>query len=309
VHAALREVLGPTALQSGSYNKPGYLRLDFAWGQSLSIETKSEIEEVSNLAIRKDLNVSAQFMTLPEAKKWGAVALFGETYDESVRVVEIGGPWSRELCGGTHVEHSSQIGMVSVIGESSVGSGSRRIEALVGIEAFRAFATERALVARISDALKAPKDQLEERIASTVEELKAAQRKLSSLQTGQLATRIPELLNSAESVGQTKFVSADLGDLGSIDDLRTIAVALRDKVANESSIIAVFGTIDSKPMTVIATTSASRDFGFKAGALVRVASSVLGGGGGGKDDMAQGGGSDSAKIADAISAIKEALSA
>ena len=199
--------------------------------------------------------------------------------------------------------------MVSVIGESSVGSGSRRIEALVGIEAFRAFATERALVARLSDMLKAPKDQLEERLASTVEELKAAQRKLAALQTGQLATRIPELLNSAVSVGQTKFVSADLGDLGSIDDLRTIAVALRDKVANESSIIAVFGTIDSKPMTVIATTSASRDFGFKAGALVRVASSVLGGGGGGKDDMAQGGGSDSAKIADAISAIKEALSA
>ncbi len=309
VHAALREVLGPTALQSGSYNKPGYLRLDFAWGQALSIETKSEIEEVSNLAIRKDLNVSAQFMTLPEAKRWGAVALFGETYDESVRVVEIGGPWSRELCGGTHVEHSSQIGMVSVIGESSVGSGSRRIEALVGIEAFRAFATERALVARLSDALKAPKDQLEERLASTVEELKAAQRKLAALQTGQLATRIPELLNSSISVGQTKFVSADLGDLGSVDDLRTIAVSLRDKVANESSIIAVFGTIDSKPMTVIATTSASRDFGFKAGALVRVASSVLGGGGGGKDDMAQGGGSDSAKIADAISAIKEALSA
>ena len=247
-------------------------------------------------------------MSLPDAKKWGAVALFGETYDESVRVVEIGGPWSRELCGGTHVDHSSQIGMVSVIGEASVGSGSRRIEALVGIEAFRAFATERALVARLSDALKAPKDQLEERLVSTIEELKAAQRKLSALQTGQLVTRVPELLNSAVSIGKAKFVAADLGDLGSVEDLRTIAVALRDKVSNESSIISVFGTIEGKPMVVIATTAASRDHGFKAGALVRIASAVLGGGGGGKDDMAQGGGSDSGKIAEAISAIKEALS-
>ena len=103
MHAALRQVLGPTALQSGSYNKPGYLRLDFAWGQALSPETRSEIEEVANLAVRQDLPVSAQYMTLPQAREFGALALFGETYDEQVRVIEIGGPWSRELCGGTHV--------------------------------------------------------------------------------------------------------------------------------------------------------------------------------------------------------------
>ncbi|MDE2408722.1 MAG: alanine--tRNA ligase, partial [Actinomycetales bacterium] len=127
VHAALRQVLGPTALQSGSYNKPGYLRLDFAWQQALSAETRSEIEEVTNLAIRQDLAVSAQFMSLPDAKEWGAVALFGETYDEEVRVIQVGGPWSRELCGGTHVSRSAQIGLVSLINESSVGSGSRRL--------------------------------------------------------------------------------------------------------------------------------------------------------------------------------------
>ncbi|MEY2945936.1 MAG: hypothetical protein RL243_696, partial [Actinomycetota bacterium] len=137
VHAALRQVLGPTALQSGSYNKPGYLRLDFAWQQALSAETRSEIEEVTNLAIRQDLAVSAQFMSLPDAKEWGAVALFGETYDEEVRVIQVGGPWSRELCGGTHVSRSAQIGLVSLINESSVGSGSRRLEALVGMDAFR----------------------------------------------------------------------------------------------------------------------------------------------------------------------------
>ena len=135
MHAALRQVLGPNALQSGSYNKPGYLRLDFAWSSALDQATRSEIEEVANLAVRQDLPVSAQYMTLPEARDWGALALFGETYDEQVRVVEIGGPWSRELCGGTHVKHSSQVGALTVTSESSVGAGVRRLEAFVGMEA------------------------------------------------------------------------------------------------------------------------------------------------------------------------------
>ena len=307
VHAALREVLGPTALQSGSFNKPGYLRLDFAWAQALSAETKTEIEEVSNLAIRKDLRVSAQYMSLPEAKTWGAVALFGETYDESVRVVEIGGPWSRELCGGTHVDHSSQIGMISLIGEASVGSGSRRVEALVGIEAFRAFATERALVSRLTETLKAPKELLEERLAATIEDLKSAQRKLASLQAGALAVRIPEFVAGAESIGSAKLAVAELGEVSSVDDLRTVVTGIREKVAGENFIALAIGVLDGKPMLVIATTESARNSGLKAGALVRAASAVLGGGGGGKDDIAQGGGSDVNKISQAISAVKEAI--
>ena len=307
VHAALREVLGPTALQSGSYNKPGYLRLDFSWAQALSAETKSEIEEVSNLAIRNDLKVSAQFMSLPEAKTWGAVALFGETYDENVRVVEIGGPWSRELCGGTHVDHSSQIGMLSLIGESSVGSGSRRLEALVGIEAFRSFAAERALVARLSETLKAPRELLEERLTSTIDDLKVAQRKLSSLQAGALATRIPEFINGAIQISETKLVIAELGEVGSVEDLRTVALGIRDKLVAENAVAVSIAAIDGKPMLVIATTESARSAGHKSGALVRVSSSILGGGGGGKDDIAQGGGSDVSKASEAIAAIKEAL--
>ena len=307
VHAALRQVLGPTALQSGSYNKPGYLRLDFSWAQALSVETKSEIEEVSNLAIRNDHKVTAQFMSLEEAKTWGAVALFGETYDESVRVVEIGGPWSRELCGGTHVEHSSQIGLLSVIGEASVGSGSRRIEALVGMEAFRAFATERALVSRLSEALKSPKELLEERLAATMEELKNAQRKLATLQAGALSARIPEFIKAAQIVGSTKFIVADLGEVSSVDELRTVAGGVRDRVQSEDAVSLALGLIDSKPMLVIATTESARGLGHKAGALVKIASAILGGGGGGKDDIAQGGGSDQTKISAAVSAVKEAL--
>ena len=309
VHAALREVLGPSALQSGSYNKPGYLRLDFAWAQALSLETRSEIEEVTNLAIRQDLAVSAQHMSLPEAREWGAVALFGETYDESVRVIQVGGPWSRELCGGTHVSRSSQVGLVSIIGEASVGSGSRRLEALVGIEAFRSLATERALVARLGDALKSPKAEIEERLTATIEELKVAQRKLAQLQAAQLATRIPALIAGASSVGSTKFVESNLGELASVDDLRALATQIREQLSAESAVVALLAVVAEKPMVLIATTEAARAAGHKAGNLVRTASQVLGGGGGGKDDLAQGGGNDVAKISDAIAAIRGALGA
>jgi alanyl-tRNA synthetase len=309
VHAALREVLGPSALQSGSYNKPGYLRLDFAWAQALSLETRSEIEEVTNLAIRRDLAVSAQHMSLPEAREWGAVALFGETYDESVRVIQVGGPWSRELCGGTHVSRSSQVGLVSIIGESSVGSGSRRLEALVGMEAFRSLATERALVARLGDALKSPKAEIEERLMATIEELKLAQRKLSQMQAAQLATRIPEFTSAAITVGSTKLVEANLGEVGSADDLRGLATQIREQLTAESAVVALFGVVAEKPMVLIATTEAARAAGHKAGNLVRTASQVLGGGGGGKDDLAQGGGADSSKIGEAQAAVRGALGA
>jgi alanyl-tRNA synthetase len=307
VHAALREVLGPSALQSGSYNKPGYLRLDFSWQQALSLETRSEIEEVTNLAIRGDLAVSSQFMSVAEAKTWGAVALFGETYDESVRVIQIGGPWSRELCGGTHVSRSSQVGIVSLIGESSVGSGSRRLEALVGIEAFRTLATERALVARLAEAFKAPREQLEERIYESIEELKAAQKKLANLQTSMLMEKIPQAISSAQKHGSSKLVNVELGAISDGSDLRALALDAVNRVGSEAAVIVITAIADSKPVVAVATTDAARAAGLKAGDLVRTASQILGGGGGGKPDYAQGGGSDSTKLPAAILAIREAL--
>ncbi|MDE2386493.1 MAG: alanine--tRNA ligase, partial [Actinomycetales bacterium] len=306
VHAALREVLGPTALQSGSYNKPGYLRLDYSWTQALSDATRSEIEEVSNLAIRNDLAVSAQYMPIADAKTFGAVALFGETYDEDVRVIQIGGPWSRELCGGTHVSRSSQIGLISLIGDSSVGSGSRRLEALVGIEAFRALATERALVSRLGDLFKTPKENLEERIVATIEELKTAQRKLAALQSAALATRIPALIADAKAIGSNTVIATNLGAVESVDDLRAIATQVRER-AGASSVAAIFGEVSGKPMVVVAVGSAAQTSGVKAGALVKAASTVLGGGGGGKDDIAQGGGANLSAIPQAIDAITGAI--
>jgi alanyl-tRNA synthetase len=307
VHAALRQVLGPQALQSGSYNKPGYMRLDFSWSESLSLATRTEIEEVTNLAIRQDLAVSAQFMSVAEAKEFGAVALFGETYDESVRVIQIGGPWSRELCGGTHVSRSSQVGLVSVIGEASVGSGSRRLEAYVGFEAFQALAAERALVATLSDSFKVPREQLVEKIQATVEELKAASRKLVALSMEQLKSRIPEFLAAAKLIGASKVVTANLGEVDSADQVRDLAVSLRDKLESESAVVVVSGVSGGKVVLIIATSKKAREAGISSGKLVKEASAILGGGGGGKDDIAQGGGPDAGKLPAAISALEKLI--
>src|SRR3712207_1250388 len=185
VHAALRQVLGPQALQSGSYNRPGYLRLDFAWQGGLSAQQRHDIEDVANAAVRADHRVRASYMTLPEAQAIGALALFGETYGEQVRVVEIGGPWSRELCGGTHVQGSAQIGTLALTGESSVGSGSRRVEAVVGLEGFRYLARERDLVRQLGELLKTPTDDLVERVSGMLARLRDVDKELAELRAQQ----------------------------------------------------------------------------------------------------------------------------
>ena len=308
VHAALRQVLGPQALQSGSYNKPGYMRLDFSWSEALSQATKTEIEEVTNLAIRQDLSVSARFMSVAEAKDFGAVALFGETYDESVRVIQIGGPWSRELCGGTHVSRSSQVGLVSIIGEASVGSGSRRLEAFVGFEAFQALAAERALVAALTESFKVPREQLVEKIQSTVDELKAASRRLAALSMEQLKARIPEFLASAKQIGESKLVVANIGEVDSADQVRDLAVALRDKLEPESGLAVVAGISGGKVVLIVATSKKAREAGISSGKLIKEASAILGGGGGGKDDIAQGGGPETSKLVSALEAIEKLIS-
>jgi alanyl-tRNA synthetase len=307
VHAALRQVLGPQALQSGSYNKPGYLRLDFSWSEQLSSATKSEIEEVTNLAIRQDLAVSAQFMSVQEARDFGAVALFGETYDESVRVIQIGGPWSRELCGGTHVSRSSQVGLVSLIGESSVGSGSRRLEAYVGFEAFQFLAAERALVAILTESLKVPREQLIEKVSSTVDELRQAQKKLAAQAMDQLMIRVPELISKAKFIGSTKLVIESIGQIDSAEQVREFAVALREKLEPEPGVVVISGESAGKVVLLIATTKQARAMGIGAGKLVKAASEILGGGGGGKDDIAQGGGPKTTELAKALAAVEKSI--
>jgi alanyl-tRNA synthetase len=304
VHAALRQVLGPSALQSGSYNKPGYLRLDFAWGQALSAATRSEIEEVANLAVRRDLPVSATYMPLPKAREIGALALFGETYGEDVRVVEIGGEWSRELCGGTHVQHSSQVGALTLTGESSVGSGVRRVEAFVGMEALRFLARERAIVAELSGLVGARPDELTDRIGAMVTRLKDAERELERVRKEAVTAAAGNLTEQARDVNGVTFLGHDAGDAGA-DDVRTMVMDLRGRLGNQSPVVvAITGAAKGRPVVVVATNEAARARGIRAGELVRVAATTLGGGGGGKDDIAQGGGQDVAKVGEALSAVE-----
>ncbi len=308
VHAALREVLGPTALQSGSYNKPGYLRLDFAWNQSLSAQARSEIEDVANRAIREDLRVKWQYMPLSEARAWGAIALFGETYDETnVRVVEIGGPWSRELCGGTHVDHSSQIGLVALTGESSVGSGSRRVEALVGLEAFHHLARERALMATVTEALKSRPEDVPERVAGLLARLKDAEKELAGVRRERLLASVPAVVAKASPAGLARVVAHDAGPVAAADDLRTLALEVRGRLGEEPAVVAVGGVAGERPVVIVATNAAARGAGLRAGELARTAAGVLGGGGGGKDDVAQGGGADAALLGPALEALVAAV--
>ncbi len=304
VHAALRQVLGSGAHQAGSYNKAGYLRLDFTHNEALSAATRSEIEEISNLAIRSDFEVVTREMPLAEAKALGAMALFGEKYGDRVRVVDIGGPWSRELCAGTHVSSSAEVGMISLISESSVGSTNRRVESLVGIEAFRNFAAERAIVQQLTNELKVPRHELVQRIEDLSAQLKATEKKVAQLEAAKLGERLPKLIEQAESLGGTRAIVAPLGEVASADDIRALALQARDRLGSDAGVVAFAGEVAGKPLVIVATNAAAREAGVRAGQLARAAAQVLGGGGGGKDDLAQGGGADAGKIDDALAQIR-----
>lgn len=296
----------PDALQSGSYNKPGYLRLDFAWQGGLSAATRSDVEEAANRALRADLDVTATYMPLAQARDLGALALFGETYDEEVRVVEMGGRWSRELCGGTHVQHSSQIGLVTLTTESSVGSGVRRVEAFVGIEAFRYLAAERTLVHGLTDALKVQPDQLTDRVQRLVAQLKDAERQIAELRSREVLAAAGTIAAGGHEMWGVQYISHAAPGLAG-NDLRSLALEVRNRVSDRPAVVAVVGGSADKPSVVVVTTEGARNRRLSAGDLVRVASETLGGRGGGKPDIAQGGGSDGSKSADALVAVEHAI--
>jgi alanyl-tRNA synthetase len=310
IHAALRQVLGPEAHQAGSYNKAGYMRLDFNWSNPLSADTRTEIEDIANSKIRDDLEVTTRILPLDEARAAGAMALFGEKYGDEVRMVDIGGPWSRELCAGTHVSHSSQIGLINLVGESSIGSTNRRVESLVGVDAFRDFATERALINQLTSSLKTSREQLPDRIADLSTQLRAAEKRIAEFEAAALQTRVPALVEKAAPVGAITVVAESIGTVKSTDDLRSLVMSVRDRLGQGStSLVALAADVLGKPAVIVATTQGARDAGAKAGAFARTAASVLGGGGGGKDDLAQGGGSDVSAIPAALSAIVDGVRA
>jgi alanyl-tRNA synthetase len=308
VHAALREVLGPSALQSGSYNKPGYLRLDFAWSKSLDERTRTDIEETANRALRRDLPVAVRYMPLSQAREEGALALFGETYDAEVRVVEIGGAWSRELCGGTHVSHSSQVGALAITGESSVGAGVRRIEAYVGLDAIKFLANERALVASLSELVKVPPAELPDRIESLITRLRNAERELDRLRAGQVLQQAGPLAQRATDAGGVQLLTELVPAGVTVNDLRTLAVNVRDRLDQSRPAAVLLASAADDRLSFVATVnSAGVAAGQSAGDLVKVLAQALGARGGGKADVAQGAGGKPSDAPVAFEAVRNAL--
>lgn len=307
IHAALHQVLGNEATQRGSFNKEGYLRFDFAWGEGLSESAKREVEEVANLAIRDNHEVITREMPLAEAKALGAMSLFGEKYGDVVRVVEIGGEFSRELCGGTHVGSSAEIGSLTLLTEGSVGSGNRRVEALVGLDSFNHLAAERTLVNQLTGLMKVQSSaDLPEKINQTLAKLKAAEKELAQLRREKLQAEAGKLLENAQTIGAVRVLAHDAGELDA-NGVRDLALDLRSRFGSEAAVVAVVGVANGRPVVLVATNEGAREAGVKAGALVRVAAGVLGGGGGGKDDVAQGGGQDASKIGAALDAVRDAI--
>ncbi len=274
VHKAFREALGDTATQAGSENAPGRFRFDFSATGAVPASAMADVEARVNDLVLADLSVHAEIMSQEEARKSGAMALFGEKYGDEVRVISVG-DWARELCGGTHAGRSGQLGVIKLLGESSIGSGVRRVEALVGSDAYRFLAREHTLVAQLSETLKARPEQLPERVR--VQQVLAA--------AGQLAAQ-------AKDVYGVAFVGHRADGAGA-GDVRKLALDIRGRLPQgQPGVVAIIGSSNGKPAVVVAVNDAARTWGISANALVKAAAGALGGSGGGKDDVAQGGGAD-----------------
>jgi alanyl-tRNA synthetase len=308
VHKAFREALGETATQAGSENSPGRFRFDFSATGAVPESAMVDVEARVNDLILADLAVHAELMSQADAVKSGAMALFGEKYGDTVRVISVG-DWARELCGGTHAVRSGQLGVVKLLGESSIGSGVRRVEALVGGDAYRFLAREHVLVAQLSEALKTRPEQLPERVDDLLDRLRTAEKEIEKVRLQQLLSGAAELAGQAEDVDGTGFV-ATVVDGASGGDARTLALDVRGRLApDRPGAVVVIGVQDGKPSVVAAVNDRGRDAGVSANTLVRAAATVLGGKGGGKDDVAQGGGSDASRAHEALEAARRELAA
>ena len=306
VHKAFREILGETATQAGSENSPGRFRFDFPSTGAVSEGVLNDVEARVNTLLLDNLEVSAEVMSQDEAKKLGAMALFGEKYGDRVRVVSVG-DWARELCGGTHVQRSGQLGVVKLLSESSIGAGVRRVEALVGVDAYRFLAREHVLLNSLTSLIKGSRaEELPERISDLLTKFKEIEKELAQVRSAAAMADVSKFASGAKKVGETTLIATRIPDGIAVDDLRKIALDLRNR--DSDSVIALVSVVDSKPVLVVAVSDVARARGVKAGALVKVGSTVLGGGGGGKDDFAQGGGTEVSAIDSALQAIELAIS-
>ena len=305
VHKAFREALGESATQAGSENAPGRFRFDFPANGAVPASVLNEVEHRVNSLLIENLEVTAEQMSQSEAKAIGAMALFGEKYGDVVRVVSVG-DWARELCGGTHVHSSAELGVVKLLSESSIGAGVRRVEALVGADAFSYLAREHILLNSLTEIIKGARvEELPERISDLLGKMKILEKELATFKSAQALASVNDLAKKFEEIGKFKVLISQVADGISGDDLRVMALDLRNRDAN--AVVGLLSVVETRVVLVVAATPDAMVSGIKAGALVKSGSAILGGGGGGKDDFAQGGGSDASKIDSAISELKAAI--
>lgn len=307
IHAALRDTLGPHATQAGSLNRPGYMRLDFSWNQALSDDAQEAIGEIANTAIRDDLEVTTRILAVDEAKAAGAMALFGEKYGDVVRMVDIGGPWSRELCAGTHVSRSSQIGVITVVQETSVSSTARRIEALVGSAAVADFSTEKAITRRLTQLLKTPREELPHRIEELLGQVKTLERQVAKNAQAVAGALVPSLVTRARASGALTTVVETVAEEISADDLRSVVTQVLSQLGEAPAVVVLGSSSGGRGTVIVAANTGAVSQGAHAGELVKVASSAMGGGGGGKPGLAQGGGPDGSNLDSAMTAVLREL--
>jgi alanyl-tRNA synthetase len=302
VHKAFREALGDTATQAGSENSPGRFRFDFSATGSVPTSVMADVEARVNDLVLADLRVEAEYMTQAEAIRSGAMALFGEKYGDEVRVISVG-DWARELCGGTHTDRSGQLGVIKLLGESSIGSGVRRVEALVGGDAYRFLAREHVLVAQLSEALKVRPEQLPERVNDIVERLRAAEKEIEKVRLNQLLAAGGRLAAAAADVAGVDVVAHRADGAGG-GGVRTLALDVRGRLpGGRPGVVVIIGVADGKVSVVAAVNDDARARGVSANELVRAIGPLVGGKGGGKDDVAQGGGSDPSRVDEALALV------
>ena len=305
VHKAFREALGETATQAGSENAPGRFRFDFPSTSAVPISVLNDVESRVNELLISDLQVHSEVMSQDAAKAIGAMALFGEKYGDQVRVVSVG-DWAKELCGGTHVTRSGQLGLVKLLSESSIGAGVRRVEALVGYDAYQYLAREHVLLNSLTEIIKGSRaEELPQRISELVEKMKGMEKELSGVRSAKAMAAAGELLKKVKPIGSVNLIIDQLADEIAVDDMRSISTDLRGKL--KAGIVVLATIAAGKPLIDAAVSPEAIKLGVKAGELIKTGSTVLGGGGGGKDDFAQGGGVDSGAIVKAFAEITKVI--
>lgn len=299
LQAALKEVLGSHVHQSGSLVDEEKLRFDFTHFTALTDEELREVENIVNMHIMKAYNVNTDVMTIDEAKESGAVALFDEKYGEEVRVVSVGG-FSKELCGGTHVSNSGEIGLFKITSESGVAAGVRRIEAVTAFNAIELIDTKNDVIKNASSMLKCSEKDLLNRINSQIAELKEKEKEIIELKSKLAGSAEDDILNSVREIKGVKVASAALENIDG-ESLRNLADKIRDKVGE--GVVVLGSTHNDKVQFVAMASKTAVSQGIHCGKIIKEVASIAGGGGGGRPDMAQAGGKLPEKLQEAIESV------